>query len=465
MIALKHESSSMFSKEDIGKLRNKVTGSVLLPGTKEYDAARRLWNAAQDKHPALIVCAEVTADVIEAVKFARAHGLPLSPKGGGHHLAGTAIADGGLTIDFSQFNQVRVDPANCRAFIGPGAQWCDLYRDAGAHGLATTGGQVSTVGIAGFTLGGGIGWLARKHGLASDNLVSAEVVTAEGEVLRVSEKEHPDLLWALRGGGGNFGVVTEFELALHPAALVVAGMVVHPSAAARSLLTFFRDFAQDAPDELSMMAVLAELPGLGPVAAVAVCYAGDVAEGARVLEPLRKFGSPAVDNIAPVPYLAFQGMFDHSGEMGLYHYEQAGYVRESGLTDEGIEKVLEAITRAKSPGAQVHVMQLGGAMARIAPEASAYPHRREPFMVHFISGWDEANERVAQGEREWVDSSLLAMKDDLTEGRYVNFLPDTSEESVRAAYGANYDRLAEIKAKYDPDNFFRSNHNIIPKAE
>lgn len=451
----------------VSRLARELRGELIHPGDATYDGARRVWNGMIDRRPALIARCAAPDDVIAAAGFAREHGLLVAVRGGGHNVAGNATCDGGLVIDLTPMRAVVVDPERRTARAEGGARWGELDAAAAAHGLATTGGAVSTTGIAGLTLGGGVGWLARKHGLTCDNLRAVEIVTADGRLLVANEHEHADLFWAVRGGGGNFGVVTAFEYRLHPLTTVLGGMVLHPIERAGEALRFFRAFAAGAPEELSTLFYFFVAPPVTflppelhntPLVGLAVCYAGDPAQGEEVLRPLRRFGPPLVDEIRPTPYTAMQRLIDAGSPPGLRNYWKAGFLR--GLDDDAIATIAAHLARANAPGPFLEVFQFNGAVNRVAPDATAFAHRAAQFDLTIGAKWtDPAADAHQIG---WVRDCYTALEPFTTGGVYVNYLGDEGEQRVRAAYGANYDRLATVKARYDPDNLFRMNQNITP---
>ena len=449
-------------------LRN-FSGSVIVPDHPEYESARRVWNGMIDKRPALIARCTSATDVKAALAYAQAEGLPIAVRGGAHNVAGNATIDGGMVIDLSRMKDIRVDARKRLAFADPGLTWGEFDATTQAHGLATTGGLVSTTGIAGFTLGGGIGWLMRKHGLTVDNLVAAELVTAEGELLRASESENKDLFWALRGGGGNFGIVTRFEYRAHPVTQVIGGLTLYPAVRAGAMLRFFREIADSAPDELTLLFAFLTAPPapfvpehlrMKPVAAIVLCYTGDLAEGERILKPIKAFGPPAVDLIGPMPYPALQAMLDAGAPAGMQNYWKAAYL--PAVSDAAIDVLVEHSSRMRSPLSQVHLHQMGGAVARVPKEATAFVHRDAAYAMNIVGIWPDPaeNEMHTRWAREFAD----AMAPHATGGVYVNFLGNEGKERVRAAYGGEaYARLIEVKTKFDPNNVFHLNQNIEPR--
>ena len=436
-----------------------LEGRVLTPDDPDYDNARKVFNGLIDRRPALIARVAGTADVVSAVDYARDKDLPLAIRGGGHNVAGNAVCDGGMVIDFSDLREVRVDPSARTAKAQPGATWYDFDLATQAHRLATTGGLVSNTGVAGFTLGGGIGWLVRKHGLACDNLIAADVVTADGKVVRTGETENLDLLWGLRGGGGNFGVVTSFEFRLHPLGRIVGGMVAHPRDRAHDVLKFFRAYCAEAPDELTLVAAFLTTPEGHPAVAVAACYSGPTEEAERVIKPLREYGPPLVDRLAGMPYTVLQSMLDMSAPSGYLNYWKADFMAE--FTDRAIDLLIEQANALRSPLSQIHIHQLGGAMGRVAPETTAFHRRDAGFVYNLIGLWKDPMQNDVH--TNWAKDAFEALRPVSLGGAYVNFLGDDGQQRVRDAYGPNYRRLVELKRRYDPGNLFHLNQNIEPR--
>jgi FAD/FMN-containing dehydrogenase len=452
----------------IGELKATLKGEVILPSDGAYESARKIWNATIDKRPGMIVRCRTTADVVQAVNFARDSEVLLAIRGGGHNIAGNALCDDGVVIDLSQMKAASVDPKTRRATIEGGATLADLDAATQAHGLATPLGINSTTGVAGLTLGGGFGWLSRKYGMTVDNLESAEVVTAAGEVIRASATEHPDLFWALRGGSGNFGVVTRFEYRLHPVGPeVLSGLIVYPISQAKSVMQKYRDFVAKAPDELSVWTVLRlapPLPFLPPevhgkgIVALALIYAGDPKKGEPLVEPLRRFGAPVGEHVGVQPYTAWQQAFDPLLTPGARNYWKSHNF--STLDDKLIDTVIEYVGKLPSPQCEIFFGALGGATMRPAPDSAAYPHRDAEYVMNVHGRWDDAadDERCIRWARDYFNASAPYASG----GVYVNFLTADESARVRSAYGSNYDRLANVKRKYDPDNLFRVNQNIKP---
>jgi FAD/FMN-containing dehydrogenase len=445
----------------VDALRASMRGPVLTAADPGYDAARRIWNAMIDKRPALIARCAGAADVLEAVRFAATLEVLVSVRGGGHNVAGTAICDGGLMIDLSPMRGIRVDPGARTAWAQPGLLWQEFDHETQAFGLATTGGVVGETGVAGLTLGGGVGWLVRKHGLSCDNLLAADVVTADGQLRRATPDEHADLFWALRGGGGNFGVVTAFQFRLHPVSTILGGLVIHPRRAARDVIRFHRDFVASAPEELTSYAALLTAPDGTPVVGLASCYCGDLQEGERILKPLREFGAPLIDDVKPMPYAAVQGLLGPSFPWGNRNYWKSSFLRR--LPDEAIDALVEHADRGTSPLSAVAIEYYGGAASRIPAGATAFPHREAAYHVIVLGQWaDRAEDPVHVG---WARGCWQAVHPWSSGAVYMNALgDDEGAKAVRGAYGANYARLAALKARFDPKNLFRLNQNIAPAA-
>ena len=440
----------------------RLRGQLLRPGDDGYESARRVWNAMVDKQPALIARCAGAADVVNAVRFAREQDLLVSIRGGGHGVAGLAVCDGGLMIDLSPMKGIRVDPAARTARAEAGVLWGEFDRELQAFGLATVGGVVATTGIAGLTLGGGQGWLTGKHGLSLDNLLSVDVVTAEVELIHANEEENPDLFWALRGAGANFGVVTSFEYRIHPVGpTVLGGMVIHPLDRVREVLRFYRDFAAQQPDELTTYAALLTSPDGVPVVAMVVCYAGALEDGEQAVAELRRFGQPVADTIGPMPYIAVQGIIGEGFPSGRLNYWKSTLLRE--IPDEVIDALAAFASQVPSPFTAIAIADTHGAYGRVAPDATAYSHRDLPFDLVMLSSWTDP----ADTERNvaWTRELYEAVRLFAPAGVYVNDLDgDEGQGRVRDAYGVNYDRLVALKSKYDPTNFFRMNQNIRPGA-
>ena len=457
-----------FGRADAEALDRKMTGSVLYPSDDGYDEARTIWNAMVDRRPALIARCESTADVKHAVDFARDHGLLLSVRGGGHNIAGNAVCDDGLMIDLSRMNFVRVDTEAKTAAVGPGATLGDVDGETQKYGLATPTGINSTTGIAGLTLGGGFGWLSRKYGLTADNLIGAEVVTADGKILRVNENEHPDLFWALRGGGGNFGVVTQFDFRLYEVGPeLLSGLVVYPLEQAKDALKKYREIAAGLGDETAVWSVLRLAPPLPflpeevhgkPVVVFALCHAGDPDEGRKAIEPIRHLGTPYGEFIGVQPFTAWQQAFDPLLTPGARNYWKSHNFVE--LSDGTIDLLVKFAAKVPSPHCEIFVGQLGGQTNRVAPEATAYSHRDAEFVVNVHGRWETA----AEDDRgiSWSRDFYREAAPFATGGVYVNFMTEEETDRIGAAFGPNWDRLVQVKRRYDPDNLFRMNQNIRP---
>jgi FAD/FMN-containing dehydrogenase len=447
-------------------------GRLISAGQADYDSARAVWNGAIDRRPRSIARCVGTADVVAAVRFARDHGLEIAIRGGGHNVAGTAVCDGGIVIDLSAMRGVRVDPAERRAWVQGGALWGDVDHETQARGLATTGGIVSHTGVAGLTLGGGVGWLMRKHGLTVDNLLAVDIVTADGERLRASDEEHPDLFWALRGGGGNFGVVTSFEFRLHAVGpTVLAGPIFWNASDAREVLRFYRDFIRDAPDELGTVVRFGTAPPLPaipehlhwrPVVMIGTCYAGPIEEGLRRLGPLRAAGTPLLDLVAPRPYAGFQAALDSTVAHGWNYYWKSTHLPD--LRDDLIDVLVEHAFSCSSPRSYAAMFHLKGAVSRVAAGATAFGNRQASHAITLDGVW-RPGEDFGDRDTAWARRFFAALGG-FREGVYVNFLAgDEDPGRVREAYGDSvYDRLADVKTRYDPDNVFHHNQNIRPKT-
>jgi FAD/FMN-containing dehydrogenase len=460
------------SDEALDALRMMIRGDVLTKGDPGYDALRPPYNAMHPGHPALVVCATGVADVVDAVNFAREHGLLVAVRGGGHSVAGLSSIDGGLLIDLGPMNGVDVDLENGLVRVQGGALWGDVDRDTLAFGLVAPGGVVSDTGVAGLTLGGGEGWVRRKYGLSSDSVVSAQVVCADGEVRTASADTNPDLYWAIRGGGGNFGIVTSFTFRLHPLSPTIAfAGVFYPASAAEQVWRGFRDWAANAPDEVSTFCGSTTLPASEhippeihdtPFVVVGAVYAGDQEEGMSVLQPLRELGTPLVDISGPLPFTAVQAAFDPFFARGtLRSYWKSTYVAD--LNDEVLDIVTRRAQERPSPRVFLITFLMGGAINRVDAEATAYSERSANWMVSVDGNWQDASEddRVIGWVRDtWAEVHKLG-----TGTTYLNFTgleDEATDTCVESAFGRNLQRLAEIKARYDPDNLFRLNNNIAP---
>ncbi|TYL37474.1 FAD-linked oxidase [Natronococcus pandeyae] len=451
----------------VAAFEERLRGELLSEGNDGYDEARTVWNGTIDRKPELVARPTGAADVVAAVDFARETDRLVSVKGGGHSVAGSAVCEGGLMIDLSGMREVRVDPTARTVRVGPGATLGDMDHETQAFGLATPGGVVSTTGVAGLTLGGGFGWLSRRYGLAADNLRAAEIVTADGSVVTASEDESPDLFWAIRGGSGNFGVVTSFEFDLHEVGPeVLFGPVVYPYEDAADVLRHYRDGSRNAPNECCIWADSIAAPPLpflsedvhGTLVLVLMqAYVGDLEEGERVLQPFREYGDPIADAVAPVPYAMAQRTFDDLLPPGARNYWKSHNYME--LTDTTLDAVVEYAERAPTPQSEILIHQVGGVINDVAPDATAYPHRETEFIITPGARWEDPamdEECIA-----WVRACHDALAEDATGGTYVNFEGER-EGHEHNAYGENYDRLVEVKTEYDPANLFRVNQNVEP---
>ena len=449
-------------------LRAQLHGRLILPEDGDYEAARNIWSGMTDKRPAAVArCADVS-DVVAAVNFAREHQILLAVRGGGHSSAGHSTCDDGLVIDLSPMKAISVDPIARTARAEGGVKWVELDAAAQQHGLAVTGGTNSDTGIAGLTLGGGIGWLARTYGYASDNLLAAEVVLADGRHVRTSEHEHTDLFWGLRGGGGNFGIVTAFEYRLHPVGpLVLSGPIIYPLDQARELAAFQRDFMRNAPDEVCIFNVFLTVPPMEPfpeplhgqkLLFVVPLYIGSIADGERALAPLRSAGRPIADAVAPVPYVVVQQTFDPVLVRGIHIWSRAEYLRE---LDGPMAIAADYITRAPAPQSHIIVAHQGGAIAKLASDATAFARRDEPYFAWIIGAWPP--EQPDEPAIAWVHQASDAFHPYATGSTYVNALQEEGDARIRASYTPQtYDRLVALKRTYDPQNLFRLNQNIKP---
>jgi len=459
---------TVLAKKTIRNFRESLHGELIIPGDEGYDRGRRVWNGMIDRYPAMIAYCGDVDDVIKSVDFAHTHGLLTAVRSGGHNVAGNSVCDGGIVIDLSRMKRIEVNAASRIARAQAGLTWGEFDRATQTFGLATTGGIVSRTGIAGLTLGGGIGWLMRKFGVTCDNLLSAEIITAGGQRMTASAVENQDLFWGVRGGGGNFGIVTEFQYRLHQVGPVLAGTVYYPAAKTREILRFYRDYISAVPDELTTMFVYmatSHAPSLyrllrdRPVAAIHVCYAGPLEAGEKILKPLRDFGPPLEDAVRIMPYVELQSMLDSGAPPGLQNYWKSSYLK--GLSDEAIEVLAgysEAIT---SPLSQVHLQHLEGAVRRVSEDDMAFSYRDASCVLNIVTKWEDPRE--SEKHIQWTRDFEAAMRPFSTGGVYVNFLGEEGEDRVKAAYGpAKYGRLVTLKNRYDPTNFFQLNQNIKP---
>ena len=439
------------------------SGELLRPGESGYEEGRHAFNGLVDKRPAVIARCLGEADIADAIAFAREAGLEISVRGGGHSVAGRCLTDGGLMIDLSLMKGVHVDPESHTARVQPGVSWAQLNRETQLHGLAVTGGVISTTGIAGLTLGGGLGWLMPKYGLATDNLLSARVVTADGRTLTASEQENADLFWGLRGAGANLGVVSSFEYRLHEVGpTVIGGLVAHPFDAAADVLHFYRDWSAGAADDLMTFAGVGHAPdGSGTkLALVVACHIGSPEQAEEDLLPLREFGSPVMVELGPLPYTALNSLLDGGYPTGSLNYWKSGFL--NGLTDEAIDELLARFAACPSPMTAALLEHFHGEVTRVPVDATAVPHREPGYNFAITSVW---NDPAATGENvAWTKETFAAMQPYLEGRRYLNYFSedDVGDDPVRAAYGPNYERLVELKAKYDPANLFHLNANVPP---
>jgi FAD/FMN-containing dehydrogenase len=454
-------STATIDAERVDAFAQSLSGTVLAPGDARYEEARRIHNGLIDRRPALIVRCRGASDIAAAVDFARESGLEISVRGGGHNVAGRSVADGALMIDLAELKGTYVDPHARTMRAQGGVIWKEFNREAALYGLAMTGGAISTTGVAGLTLGGGLGWLMGIHGLAADNLQSVELVTAEGAVLNVTALSDPDLFWALRGGGGNFGIAASFQFELHPLREVVGGLIAHPFDAAKDVLRFYREFTQSLPDELSVFAGLVHAPdGSGAkLVAMVPCHAGSPEQAERDLAPLREFGSPAVVDVGPMPYPVMNTLLDGAFPRGALNYWKSSFVAELG--DELIDLLIERFSSTPSPLNAMLFEHFHGAVTRVGETATAVPHRSQGYNLLLPSVWLDPADTDANVA--WTRETFELASPYFAGRRWLNYLgDDDGRDAVRAAYGPNYERLVEVKRKHDPDNVFHLNHNIDP---
>jgi FAD/FMN-containing dehydrogenase len=444
----------------IETLKPDFRGQIIVPGDADYDAARRIWNASIDKYPGAIARCSGAADVVAAVKFARTNDILVSVRGGGHNVAGRALCDG-LVIDLSAMKGVVVDPQSRTVRVQGGATLGDVDRETHAYGLAVPTGVMSKTGIAGLTLGGGVGWLVRKYGLTCDNLISCEVVTADGQLVTASEAVNPDLFWGMRGGGGNFGIVTSFLYRLHPVSMVLGGLILYPRDQAGAVFRNYRAFMTTAPEELTAYGGLIWTPEGAPVTGIALCYCGEIAEGERVLQPLRGFGSPIVDAVQPMPFPAMQKLLEGGFPDGTRNYWKSTFL--TSLSDEALDANIDHANRGRSPLSGIVIEFYGGAATRVRPDATAFAQRQAEYNIVISAQWTDS----AEDDRHigWAGDLWGALKPYSSGGQVLTLTSDTGEDTSRAGFGGNYPRLAELKAKYDPTNFFSLNQNVRPARE
>ncbi|MFG1797737.1 FAD-binding oxidoreductase [Nocardia sp. NPDC049149] len=446
-------------------------GTLIQPGDPDYHSARQVWNGGIDRFPAFIARCATAEDVSLAVLFGVRHDLAIAVRGGGHSMPGLSVCEGGLVIDASLMKSIEIDPEQRLVHVGPGVLWCELDAATQAHGFAVPGGEISSTGVAGLTLGGGIGWLSRRYGLTCDNLVAAELVTADGEIMQVSEDAHPELLWGLRGGGGNFGVVTRFTLRLNPIPVpMYAGAVLYPLAEAAGALSVFLDVARDADDDLGLNAALISAPPAPflspelhgkPIVALSGCYTGDLAAGEAALRPLRTAGTPLVDGFGPMPYTALQSMVDDSAPAGVSVYARSEWLGQ--LDDTAIGQLVSAAEQMTSPMSQILVRIAGGAIARVPAQDTAFGFRAAGAILTVAAMWPDRTDPGA-AHREWTRATWESLRPWSAGGGYVNHLFDEGPSRVRAAYGEPaWRRLTALKRQFDPDNVFHLNQNIPPE--
>lgn len=462
-------SGAVIAEGVVREFGRSLGGELIRHGDAGYDSARRIWNGMIDRYPAMIAYCRDVQDVIRSVNFARYHELLTAVRSGGHNVAGNSVCDGGIVIDLSRMKRAEVNAVSQTARAEAGLNWGEFDRETETYGLATTGGIVSRTGIAGLTLGGGIGWLMRKFGVTCDNLLSVKVVTAGGKLLTASEAENGDLFWGVRGGGGNFGIATEFEYGLHPIGALLAGTLYYQAAKIREVLRFYRDYIVDAPDELTtMFAYIGASPTLSlhkflqgaPVVAIHVCYTGPIEAAERVLSPLRRLG-PLGDAVRKMPYVELQSMLDSGSPPGQMNYWKSSHLKT--LSDEAIEVFATYSQKITSRLSQVHLQHLGGAVRRVDEDAMAFGGRDALCALNIVTKWEDPRE--PEKHIEWTRDFEAAMRPFSTGGVYVNFLGEEGEDRVRAAYGPmKYGRLVALKNKYDPTNFFRLNQNIKPSV-
>ncbi len=435
-------------------------GELISPKDRGYDATRKVWNGMIDKYPALIIRCTDQADVIRAIRFAHSQRLSVAVRSGGHSLVGSSVCDGGLVIDLSRMKGICIDQKRRTVQAQAGLTLGEFVRATQAFGLATTTGTVAGTGLAGLTLGGGLGWLMGKYGLTIDNLLSVDLVTADGQVLRASASEYPDLFWGVRGGGGNFGIVTAFEFQLHPIGPVLAGKVVYPVEHAREVLRFYREYTSNAPDELTAYACFSTTPGGLPAIAINLCYCGLPEESERLVEPVRRFGAPIADLVRPRSYLKMITQADLGAPAGRSYYEKASTLAD--LSDEAIEVMVAYGSACPSPLSHVLIQHVHGAASRIGPTETAFALRGESYVICMVAAWDDSEGSQTNQHIEWTRAYWRAMEPFASSGVYVNFLGNEGERRVRASYGVNDERLAALKNRYDPTNFFALNQNIKP---
>ena len=451
-------ASGKLTADTVKDLQQNFEGNILMEGDSGYETARKVWNGMIDRKPAIIAQCLSSNDIKQAVKFAQKNNLLVSVKGGGHNVTGNAVCDDGIMIDLSLMRSVKVDTDKQVAEVQTGATWGDFDNATQKYGLSSTGGLVSTTGVAGLTLGGGVGWLVRKHGLCCDNLLEAEIVTADGSLLKISPKENAELFWGIRGGGGNFGIVTSMKFQLYKLDKVVGGMILYPQNNAKEVIQFYREFMKTAPDELTLYTGLLTSPDGFPVIAFVGCYSGDPEKAETVLKPLREFGTPIADLFQPKSYIEMQTILDAPFPHGNRYYWKSGFLK--ALSDEAIDIIVSNAATVTSPYTAIILEYYGGVASHEPEGGTAYPHRQAEYDLVIISQW--VNREEDEKHISWTRKFYEAMQDYTSNRVYVNTLGIEGEERVKEAYGENYQRLAALKNKYDPDNLFRLNQNILP---
>jgi len=463
-----NKAGNVVDESAVGRFGENFRGRLVRSGDADYDSARRVWNGMIDKHPAVIAYCSDKDDVINSVNFARSHDILVSVRSGGHNVAGNAVCDNGIVIDLSRMKKIKIDAQSQTAIAQAGLTLGELDNATQAYGMAVPVGIVSKTGMAGLTLGGGIGWLVRKHGLTCDSLLSARVVTVDGQLLTASADENTDLFWGIRGGGGNFGIVTEFTFRLYPVSQVIGGMILYPGASASGVFRFYRDFISAAPDELTTMLALlpAPAPFLSkriqniPLVAVHVCYSGPPDTGEKILKPLRSFGKPVQDMINSIPFQEMQSLLDAGAPSGLLNYWKSSYLQN--INDDCIKEILLYFNKVPSSLTQIHIQHLQGAMNLVGEDETAFSHRSALCVLNIVTKWiDPAdNEKNIRWTRD-----LFRALEPYAVGAYVNFMGDEGQDRVKAAYSpGNYKRLVHLKNLYDPTNFFSLNQNIKPET-
>jgi hypothetical protein len=455
---LKNTKGMVVGQDRIERFQAAFRGEVIQPADFGYEKARKIWNASIDKHPGIIARCAGVADVKAAVNFARENELLVAVRGGGHNVSGRALCDDGIVIDLSGMKGIHVNAKNHTARVQGGATLGDLDRETHVFGLAVPAGIISKTGIAGLALGGGVGWLVRKYGLTCDNVLSFDIVTADGKPRLASSNENEELFWALRGGGGNFGVVTSFEFRAHPVSTVLGGLIIYPRNRGAEVLRFYRDFTQSAPEELTAYAALLHTPDGIPAVAVVACYCGDLTEGEKVLKSLRSFSSPMVDMIQPMPFPQMQTLLDGAFPAGNHNYWKSTFLRE--LSDDAIVVLVEHANRSTSPLTGVVIEYYGGAASRVGVSETAFAQRQAQYSLIFLAQWTNPGE--SQLHIEWARALADSIRPFSSGAYYLNYLGEEGEDTIKAAFGLNYDRLMTVKKKYDPENFFCLNENIKP---